>query len=242
VALHGAFGLFLNLGIFVPAMLVFVPFLVPSPDWDRLERRWTRARLAQRIRDVAARLVSVAAPPAAGDRWRRAREGMVVALMAAAGCGTLVDNTALTHISPSAEPRPVNALRGYLQMFQSWSMFAPDVPTTEGTIAVDAVTAGGRHVDPLNQALSPRAVWLGETIPPALGNNGFASAYLVRLPTRPEYFTALGEWLLRYPERTGREEDRLVSFRVLGLQQDDPPPGERAPRNPRTTLLFRYPN
>ncbi len=84
--------------------------------------------------------------------------------------------------------------------------------------------------------------WLGETIPPALGNNGFASAYLVRLPTRPEYFTALGEWLLRYPERTGRASDRIVSFRVLGLEQDDPPPGEHDPRNPRTTLLFRYPN
>lgn len=243
VALHAGFALFLNLGIFVPAMLVFVPFLLPAVDWDRLERIWRRTRLAERIRAAALRLArSGPAPLASDQRWRRPREAAIVALMAIAGCGALVDNPAVTRVSPAAEPRAVNAVRTYLQMFQSWGMFAPDVPTTEGTIAVDAVTAGGRHVDPLNEALSPRHPWLGDTIPAALGNNGFAAAYLVRLPTRPDYFTALGEWLLRYPERTGHEADRLVSFRVLALQQDDPPPGERLPRNPRTTLLFRYPN
>ena len=44
-ALHIGFALFLNLGVFVPAMLVFIPFLVPASDWDRLERLWAKSTL-----------------------------------------------------------------------------------------------------------------------------------------------------------------------------------------------------
>ena len=120
-------------------------------------------------------------------------------------------------------------------------MFAPDVPTTERTVAVDAVTADGRHVDPLNEALSPGHPFQGGAIPPRLGNNGLASAYLGHLPESPDYFAALGEWLLRYPERTHRAADRIVSFRVLTVEQPDPPPGQRQPGNPRWNLLFGYP-
>ena len=52
---------------------------------------------------------------------------------------------------------------------------------------------------------------------------------------------SLGEWILRYPERTGRVEDRIASFEVIAIDHDNPPPGERSPRNRRTRLLFKYP-
>lgn len=42
VALHTGFGLFLNLGVFVPAMIAFTPHLLRPEDWDALER-WGRA-------------------------------------------------------------------------------------------------------------------------------------------------------------------------------------------------------
>ncbi len=245
VLLHVGFGLFLNLGIFVPAMLVFTPFLVPADDWDRLERWGRGTRWAARIRPLLARaradLRARAWVPAA-DRWRRPREAAVAALMAVAAVGAAVDNAAFTGVSPALEPAPLNALRTTLQLFQAWSLFAPDVPTTEGTLVVDAVTTDGRHVDPLNQALSPGVHGVMDRLPARLGNDSFAAAYLLRLSSRPEYFGALGEWLQRYPERTGRPADAITSFRVLGLEQDDPPPGERASRNLRTFNLFRYPN
>ncbi len=247
VLLHVGFGLFLNLGIFVPAMLVFTPFLVPRSDWDGIER-WSRGtRLAARLRALLARWW----PELHGRRWpavppagpgRRRWEVAVVALMAMAALGALVDNASVTRVPPSVEPTAMNALRTTLQLFQSWSLFAPDVPTTEGTLVVDAVTSDGRHVDPLNEALSPAASGVMARLPARLGNDSFAAAYLLRLPSRPEYFGALGEWLQRYPERTGRAADAIRSFRVLGLEQDDPPPGQRTSRNLRTVELFRAPN
>ena len=259
IALHGALGLFLNLGIFVPAMLVFVPFLVTAPDWDRLERWWvpkaptrhTHKLVAQVLTALERRgvltLTTTGPESSSGDTAPLAhgglfREGAVAVLIVFAIVGVIVDNTAVTRVPVLLEPRAMYAVRVYLQMFQSWSLFAPNVSTSEGTIAVDAVTAEGRHVDPLNEELSPGAPWVGDAIPPRLGNNGFASAYLLRLPNRPDYFTALGEWLLRYPERTGRESDRIVSFRVLTLEQDDPPLGGHSSSSARSHVLFRYPN
>ena len=259
VTLHSAFGLFLNLGIFVPAMLVFTPFLVTTHDWDRLER-WCRTRgLSTTVHGIVERaltnlerrgLLQLSTPAltrpsrgtTVGGYGGLLPEGAALALMAVATIGVIVDNSAVTRIPASMEPRAVYATRVYLQMFQSWSLFAPDVPTSEGTVAVDAVTAEGRHVDPLNLELSPGAPWLGDAIPARLGNSGFASAYLLRLPNRPDYFTALGEWLLRYPHRTGRDADRIVSFQVLTVEQDHPLPGRESPFARHSRVLFRYPN
>jgi len=265
IALHVGFAVFLNLGVFVPAMLVFTPFLVPASDWDRLERLWASSSLGKATRHLAGRalddlrrrgLLSVGAvapdqhaPEAlsetAASRARalsRIREAVVVALMAVATCGAIFDNAPLTHVRAEAEPEAARAVLGYLQMFQIWAMFAPDVPTSDLTVAVDAVTAEGRHVDPLNEVLSPGHTFRGAAIPPRLGNNGLASAYFFRLADNPDYFTALGEWLLKYPERTGRNADRIVSFRVFAVKQDDPPPGVRLPGPANWHLLFQYPN
>ncbi|HVT08516.1 MAG TPA: HTTM domain-containing protein [Polyangia bacterium] len=261
IALHVGFGVFMNLGIFVPAMLAFTPFLVPASDWDRLERLWATSSLGQTIRQLAARVqddlrrrglllpgaraVDEAASEAAVPRRRalaRAREAMVLALMAIATCGAIFDNAAATHVRPEVQPEATRAILGYLQMFQIWAMFAPDVPTSDLTVAVDAVTADGRHVDPLNEVLSPGHPFQGTSVPPRLGNNGLASAYFFRLPDNPDYFTALGEWLLKYPERSGRNADRIVSFRVYAVKQDDPPPGVRSRSPAQWHLLFQYPN
>ncbi len=258
VALHAGFGLFLNLGIFVPAMVAFVPFLVPASDWDRLEALWASSGLGRAARPLAGRVVDRVRrqalarprPPARAETpgrarteraFARAREAAVVTLMGFAICGVVFDNSDLTHAPVEREPEVARAVLGYLQMFQIWEMFAPDVATSEQTVAVDAVTADGRHVDPLNDVLSPGHPLRSGAIPPRLGNNGFASAYLSRLLGAPDYLTALGEWVLRYPERTHRETDRIVSFRVFRVEQGDPPPGGGRPGEARWDLLFRYP-
>jgi predicted DCC family thiol-disulfide oxidoreductase YuxK len=43
-ALHVGFGLFLNLGVFVPAMLAYLPNLLSRADWDALARRFSATR------------------------------------------------------------------------------------------------------------------------------------------------------------------------------------------------------
>ena len=42
--LHLGFGLFLNLGVFVPAMIAYLPNLLVAEDWDALARRASRKR------------------------------------------------------------------------------------------------------------------------------------------------------------------------------------------------------
>ena len=185
IALHVGFCLFMNLGIFVPAMLVFTPFLVPASDWDRLERLWARS-IWRESPAAFARAVAVLEGrgllgprrrsstrrrlrPGAASFSARAREGAVLALMACATGGAIFDNSGSTHAPAALEPRAVSAVLGYLQMYQVWTMFAPDVPTTAKTVAVDAVTADGRHVDPLNEALSPGHPLTGWRDPAAVG-------------------------------------------------------------------------
>jgi len=107
-------------------------------------------------------------------------------------------------------------------------------------LVVDAVTVDGRHVDPFSQVSSPRYPMPGETIPPAMGPNWLFYQYAARLESHGEYRQAFQEWILRYPERTGRPEDHIVSFRAFIVQDDSPPPGEREPRNSRSKLMFEY--
>jgi hypothetical protein len=153
----------------------------------------------------------------------------------------LVDNPVVTHFGAGAPPTVVVQTTTYLQMLQAWLLFAPDAPLTDAAVAVDAVTADGRHVDPLNEALSPEHPWLGAEIPPRLGQSALASAYMLRIPYHPEYFGALADWVLGYPDRTGRAADRIVSFEVTAIEHDNPPPGRHLPTNTRTHLLYRYP-
>jgi hypothetical protein len=257
-ALHIGFAIFLNLGVFVPAMLAFTPNLVPGEDWDALERWWAprglgRTRLILFWRRVwlrAARLLLPFEPAPAEDRpvARRslsptvvAREGLVLVMMAIAANQLLVENAAIRRHVRFIQPEPMVAAMTYLQLFQGWSMFAPDAPTGDMNVYVDAVTADGRHLDPFNAVASPAAPAPGPTIPDRLGQNSFFCDYLSRLPGHGELYGAFTDWILRHPQRTGRPQDRIVSFEAFVVEHDSPPPGERQPRNLRTRSFHRYP-
>src|SRR5207253_10417298 len=107
-------------------------------------------------------------------------------------------------------------------------------------LAVDAFTSDGRHVDPFNEAANPKYPAPGATIPPAMGPNWLFYQYAGRIASWPVYNQAFQEWILRYPDRTGRAEDHIVSFKVFKVEDDSPPPGEHTPRNARASLLFDY--
>ena len=63
----------------------------------------------------------------------------------------------------------------------------------------------------------------------------------MRLPEQGSYNQAFIEWMLRYPERTGRVQDRIVRFDAYTVEQDSPPPGETTPRNVRSHKFLSYP-
>ncbi len=253
LALHGGFALALNLGIFSFAMLAFAPFLLPGEDierfvgWlDRTSKRHlgdTRRRLVA-WRDRLPQVTSRGRPARTEPHRRRALvrlgEVTIVVIMGVAGCQELVDNP-VTGVDLSWRPRAVGVAVDYLQMLEAWAMYAPDAPTTDTNLWVNAVTRDGRHVDPFNERASPGAPRPGGAIPAHLGQSCLLYAYALRIPYQPAYHRALGEWILRYPERTGHAGDEIRSFSVYAVEDESPPPGEREPRRAKARFLFGYP-
>ena len=257
VGLHAGFALFLNLGIFVPAMISFTPYLLVAADWDALERLTARFDFATRFASAPPLLhrgfewlVAWASVPPS-ERPERARsssflrpelaEGVLAVFAACATSQVLVENNSVTHFDPTWQPRWMHAAASYVQAFQGWAMYAPDPPTSDLNIVVDAVTGDGRHVDPFNEAASPANRHPGKLIPPRLGQDVFFFAYVLRLPWTPDYYQAFQEWILNYPRRTRRADDAIASFEVFLVEHDSPPPGEHTPKNPRSRTLFKYP-
>ncbi|HWP06673.1 MAG TPA: HTTM domain-containing protein [Polyangiaceae bacterium] len=254
VMLHGGFALFLNLGIFVPAMIAFTPNLLTARDLDALGRLpWVRRLSAQLTehpllrRDVAW-LVERATPPPAGPPaslfgMTRAdfREGLVAVLVLCAMSQALVENASTTHFKPGWQPRFMHATATYLQAFQGWAMYAPDPPLNDMNLYVDAITTDGRHVDPWNAAASPGNRRTGAEIQPHLRQDVMYFAYALRVPWTSNYWTAFQDWILRYPQRTKRPNDAIVRFEAFMIEHDSPPPGEQGARNTRKTSLFKYP-
>jgi hypothetical protein len=255
-ALHGGFATFLNLGIFVPAMLSFTPFLFVAADWDALERFVRRfdfgPRWGAKAPPVAVRafewLVARAAVPASERAERlphffarpEVGEGLIAVAAVCAMSQVLVEN-GVTHFKPEWQPKWMHATAAYLQTYQGWAMYAPDPPLGDVNIVVDAVTGTGRHVDPFNEAASPLSPNPGKRIPPRLGQDVLYFAYVLRMPWTPEYYQAFEEWILRYPERTKHPEDNIVSFEAFVVEHESPPPGEHQPKNLRWHSFLKYP-
>jgi predicted DCC family thiol-disulfide oxidoreductase YuxK len=129
----------------------------------------------------------------------------------------------------------------YTRLFQNWALFAPDAPTVDQTVVVDAVTKDGRHVDPYNQVGSRVAALPVTRVPERLGQDAFFCDYTLRIPDAHAYHQAFVEWMVRHPERTHRPEDAIVSFEARVVQQTSPAPGEREPRDVSSQLFLRWP-
>lgn len=253
IALHAGFASFLNLGIFVPAMIAFTPNLLTAADADALDRWLARRRRPAGAFEGGARrawewLVARATPPAGAPTTARfplglpeIREGLCGVIALCATSQAFAENTTASHFKPEWQPKWMHATAIYLQTFQGWAMYAPDPPPGDQNLFVDAVTRDGRHVDPWNAVASPGNPHTGADIAPHLRQDVLFFAYGLRLPWTPAYWTAFQEWVLRYPERTKHPEDAIARFEAFVVEHDSPPPGEHEPRNPRKTSFLKYP-
>ncbi|HEY8923720.1 MAG TPA: HTTM domain-containing protein [Polyangia bacterium] len=257
--LHLGFVVFIDLQMFTPAMVAFLPFLLRSEDAAAFERWWTRRWAWLRARTplgsmattVGRALDALAAQtprrepspidpeiPILGALARGLSGARRLALLALVGLGVVglvADNSRNWHGPPW-----LDQAASYLQMYQRWSMFAPEAPRSDLNLSIDAVTVGGRHVDPFNEAASPHHPFPGQVIPPHLDQSPLFVEWALRIPWIPEYHQAFKEWMLRYHERTGHLEDRIVAFKAYVVEDDSPPPGERAPTNTRARVFFEY--
>jgi hypothetical protein len=166
------------------------------------------------------------------------REATLSVLFFCVASQVLMENKAVPPQLKWAQPKWIQQVLGYPRLFQGWGMFSSDVPTGERMLYVDAVTFGGRHVDPYNEAGSRVAKLPVERIPEHMEQDEFWCDYTNRIPDRQVYWRMLKEWILAYHLRTGQREDRIISFEAKLLESDSPPPGEHEPRNIRTKVMM----
>jgi predicted DCC family thiol-disulfide oxidoreductase YuxK len=152
-------------------------------------------------------------------------EGLVVLALVMACNQLATDNDWAHQYFPRAsQPAPLLAVVDTFRMYQGWRMFAPEPPYEDGKMVVDARTVDGRKVDPLTGQepdfnTETRVGW---------GHDQFWCDYHLKMffPRNTPYRQLLRDYLERWPQRTGRQEDRLVAFDVWWINDKSPAPGE----------------
>jgi len=251
IFLHGGIALCLTLGPFSYAMICLLWLAVPGQalDWALgfkrpalLKSWWRLARYrARAVRAVTRWGLARRAPPQGGVPvvWRghlvRLREALLVVIMLVEGLNVLGSNRA---VPPAlrVHSRPwLAAYKPYLRGFQGWSMFAPDAPRDDGTMVVDAVTLGGRHVDPFT-GLAPNFEQIRDGLAPhsiALSDYFLA----MRDPRRARYRTDLHRYLKKLP--VASPQDRLRAVEFWWVSYTPPPRGQYEPRPLKRERLWR---
>jgi hypothetical protein len=233
-ALHLGFALGLNVGGFSPAMISFYPLLLGAEHWQWLSRRFGArfraidAELERRLRPWLRARPAVLVPAPGIRRWLG--EGAILVVLLAIASEVLNDNAAVPQALRVPQPRWAKAIIEYPRILQGWRMFASEPSRVDSMIYVDAVTAGGEHVDPYNAVASENPVPAGTIVPTHMGQSQFFVMYSERIPYDgyAAYRQAFSEWLLAYPERTGRAEDCLLSYEVYLVTDRSPVPGAEA--------------
>jgi hypothetical protein len=243
-ALHLGFALGLNLGGFSPAMISFYPLLLMAQHWETLSRRF-----GARVRPLSAALERFvrrwlrprpSAPMADSGVRRWLREGAMLLVLVAIASEALNDNVAVPQALRVPEPRWAKAVIEYPRILQGWRMFSSEPSRVDSMIYVDAVTTAGVHVDPYNAVASDQPYPAGTVIPTHMGQSQFFVMYSERIPYDgyAVYRTAFAEWLLAYPQRTGRAEDCLLSYDVYLVTDRTPELGSHAKPTPLDRQRF----
>jgi hypothetical protein len=243
-ALHLGFALGLNVGGFSPAMISFYPLLLGAEHWQ-----WLSERFGARLRPLDAELQGRLRPwlqprpaallPVSGvPRWLG--EGATLVVLLAIASEALNDNAAVPHALRVPQPRWAKAIIEYPRILQGWRMFASEPSRVDSMIYVDAITAEGLHVDPYNAVASEQHEPAGTIVPTHMGQSQFFVMYSERIPYDgySAYRQAFSEWLLAYPERTGRAQDCLLSYEVHLVTDRSPEPGTEGQPTPLDRRRF----
>jgi hypothetical protein len=186
------------------------------------------------------RAASVEPPDADARRWPRwGREAAAVALMFAASVQVARDNQVIaSRLSLPTLPL-LEPLVGYARLYQDWSMFRR-VPTRDGTLVIDAVTADGRRIDPLRGAAP-------DFDAPLHGPWGYSQIecdyhFQIQRPSRAVYLEGLANYLRSWHRLEGRgANDELRSFEVYWVGSEAPAPGSSTPTPLDRRLLLLGP-
>jgi len=208
---------------------------------DALHARRAGRALGLRL-PVAAEL---APPPAPLRRagWKAlavTRELLVCAMFVGAVNQAAVELWVVNRRIRVPQPEPLRTLSHKLRFLQGWFMFSPNPVMDDGTIVVDAVTVDGRHIDPFTN--EPPDFNLLDA--KSLGYNQIWSDYFNRMhmPSNTPYREAMKEYLFRYPERTGRPGDTIVSGDVYWVKDWNPKWNQTESYDLKKDKLFSFHN
>jgi hypothetical protein len=238
-ALHLGIAAVANVGVFSFVMMGYSMFLVSPEDWE-----WLRARLRLRRGDgdplvAALTLPTSGAPPEPRVRPLRWAANAVLAVLVVAALSQVVsENPAISRFVKHEQPKWIKQTVMTFRLNQGWKMFAANAPRHDMWLVVDAVTADGRHIDPVNEVASRYADPSLRTVPPWLGQNYYWCDYSVRINGYRRYHQALSDWIFRHHERTGNPDDRVVSFRIYEVSQFPPAPWEDEPREVKAKVIL----
>ncbi|RYZ09522.1 MAG: hypothetical protein EOO73_04290 [Myxococcales bacterium] len=247
--LHGGIALSLTLGPFSYSMICLVWATVPGGalDWaaSRVPARYfwrlarVRARLVRRLRGslLAPGGRRPRAEPNAAARARLAtlREVVLGAVLVVEASNLVASNRAFPKVLRFREPTWLLAYKPYLRGWQGWSMFAPDAPTDDGTLVVDALTRSGRHIDPFT-GLAPDFEQIRRGLAPhsiALSDYFFA----MRDKRNSRYRKQLARYFASY--RAPGSGEGLRSAEIWWVSYVPPPRGSYEPGPLQKEKLWR---
>jgi hypothetical protein len=181
---------------------------------------------------------------ALGRHGHRLAEGYVVLMMVACTGEIMKANPAVPRALRYEQPEFLQALIEYPRLLQGWRMFAPDAPTEDYWLTVEARTLDGRLVDPYNEVATRYKTPPFDRIPPQLGMDQFFTSHALFMPSGRfnPFRLAFKDWILAYPKRTGRPQDSIVSFVAYQLIDRSPPPGQLEPRDFRKHAFMTHPD
>lgn len=233
--LHLSFGFGLNLGAFSPAMISFYPLLLTPAHWARIERWFSRLGGSQPARTYV--------PRRSSTLHEILRESAVAVLMVCIALEVLNDNAAVPVRWRIPQPTWAKAVIEYPRLYQGWHMFAPTPPLTDTMIYIDGITSDGMHVDPYNEVASRQRFPAAQIVPAWMDQSQFFTMYSDRIASADytAYRQALLEWLVAYPQRTGRPSDCLVKFDAYWIEDGTAPLHERGQAKPlRREVFLQY--
>jgi predicted DCC family thiol-disulfide oxidoreductase YuxK len=238
---------------FIPALVLSVPVLRQLADvaYDYVARN--RANISVGLglaacgvpQPQAALVVEATTSPWHARLQRVAYFGgnLTCAVLMLAIFGDIMNsNAAVPQWMRYRQPEALHKVIEIPRLYQGWRMFAPHAPEEDFSIEVDAVTSDGRHVDPYNEVASRVQGPNFTEIPALLHQDQFFTAYSLFIwrDNFRAYRVAFQEWILRYPDRTGRKEDKIVSFVVYKLQDRSPLPGQKKPTKFTREAFMRW--
>jgi hypothetical protein len=189
--------------------------------------------------DLPAELPAIAPLRTRLGRYRAGlRELILGALLLMAASQLINENKSVPKPIKHTQPKLVRAVLNYPRIFQGWGMFSPNPIRDDGSLAIDAITIDGRHVDPFTGAApdlnlsDARGMGLGQ-IPQDYFNR-------IRLDRNRAFRKPLRQYLQRYHERTGRAADELVAIDVYWLVDQSPRPGGDKPFDHEKICLLSW--